>query len=203
MFTVTTVNAGAVTAATYNVGTGTASPMNPASFFDATSPFSLNIGGTPLRSLIPQSMLMIAQARGRLPMLGELPISFAEPDRNFLKNNDATAWDMIGQAAFDVTMKLAAGLLNPTLSGSQEFDTLRNGYTSGNQFIPIVNPIWHASGERHSFAAQFHSAGPARPGQNAPDPHADHAARRRAALRGRLRDPRQSLPARFAAAAAT
>ena len=52
-----------------------------------------------------------------------------------------------------------------------------------------------AGGERHSVAPQFHSAGPARPGQDAADPHADHAAGRVHAVRGRLRNPRQPVPA--------
>jgi hypothetical protein len=144
VFTVATSNAGVVATVTFNIATATPTPMNPVQFFDSLSPFNINIGGTPVRSLIPLSMLMIAQARGRLPFLGELPIDFVEPDRNFLKTNDSTAWDMIDQPAFDLSMKIAGGLLLPTLTGSQKFDTLRNAYSDkkGNP-VAIVDPIWH------------------------------------------------------------
>ena len=52
-----------------------------------------------------------------------------------------------------------------------------------------------AGGQRGSFAPQLHSARTARAGQDAPDPHADHAAGRMDAVRRGLRDPRQSVPA--------
>ena len=132
--TVTTVAAGVVTAATWaNVG-----PIDPRSFFTS---FRLVVGGTTVRDVLPDTTLKLAIARRIVPGLGEFPIFFTEPDRNFLQNNDITSWQ-IDQQNFEILMGINPLILNPTLAGSQEFDFLQNAYPSGGgKFTHFNNAI--------------------------------------------------------------
>ena len=133
--TVTAVSSGVVTAATFSA----AGPLDATKFFSSVR---LVVNGTTVRDVSPDTLLRLSVARGNLPAYGELPIDFTEPSRNFLQNNDVTAWDMVGQNTFEILLGISSSVLSPNLSGSQEFDYLRNGFSdSKGNFVAINNQI--------------------------------------------------------------
>ena len=102
----------------------------------------LVVNGTTVRDVSPDTLQKIAVARGYIPLPGELAIDFTEPGRNMLQNNDVTAWDMVGQNTFEILLGINSTINSPNLSGSQEFDYLRNGYTDAKgNFVSINNQI--------------------------------------------------------------
>ncbi len=140
--TVTAVAGGAVTAAAVTVG-GTASPINPVSFF---ATFLLKVKNAPFRNLSILDYLRVCNVRGIYPVLGELPMNFTESKRNFLQINDATSWDLIGGEKFEIQFKINPNLLSPGFTMQYESDFIRNGIPSGNGGVTLFrNPIKYRS----------------------------------------------------------
>lgn len=134
--TVLTVNASNVA---LTASFSAAGPLDPTKFFTSVR---LVVNGTTVRDVSPDTLLRLAVARGSLPAYGELPIDFTEPTRNFLQNNDVTAWDMVGQNTFEILLGISTSVLSPNLTGSQEFDYLRNGFSDNKgNFVAINNQI--------------------------------------------------------------
>ena len=143
-FTVT-ASAGAITALAVNAGTATASPINPATLITS---MRILVNGVNIRDITPQYSLMIANANGIYPLLGELPVFFTEPNMNILaRANTSTSWDMFGQATFQMQFTVAAGYQLPSVTASQEFDYQRNALSDakGNA-VPYLEPV-----SQHSY----------------------------------------------------
>ena len=139
-----TASAGAITALAITTS-GTPTAVSPVTFF---SSFRLSVGGRIIRDISPDSIIRREIARGICPRLGELPINFAESQRNFLNQpgsldfNDSTGWDMRGKGSFDILFGVTSGLVLPTLIGVQEFDLLQNIATVNGKQVLFDNPIW-------------------------------------------------------------
>jgi hypothetical protein len=138
VFTVSTVSSGAITAATVTVS-GTASAISAASFF---TQLVQSVGGVNVRDLTPAQEIQRAQINPgfgtSLPNLGEIPIFYTEPWRNFIKWPAITSWDMAGQSSFQLKLTLNTNLLLPNLVGIMEFDFMRNT-TQGEIPQPVFN----------------------------------------------------------------
>jgi hypothetical protein len=126
-----TAAAGAVTAVAVTVA-GTASPMDPATFFSA---IRLLVNGVNMRDIAPVDILKIAMSNGLFPRRGELPIYFTPPWRNVNQANEITSWDLVGQSTFAVQFTIAGTVSLPSLVGIEEFDYARNLMPDGKPFL--------------------------------------------------------------------
>jgi hypothetical protein len=143
VFKVLTVSSGAIATAQYNAGTATASPINPASLLTS---LKLVVNGVSVRDISPLYALMIAQANGINPALGDLPLLFSEPwDTVLGKSNTALSWDMIGQQTFQIFFQIASGYLLPGVTANQIYDYQRNQRTpaGGTTPVPNLEPVSH------------------------------------------------------------
>lgn len=84
------------------------------------------VNGVPVRDIDPDQILRYTMAQGYMSQLGELPLLYTNPSRNELQRNDATSWDLFGQSTFALKFNLRATASNPVVTGSIEFDFLRN-----------------------------------------------------------------------------
>jgi hypothetical protein len=97
--------------------------------------------------------------------LGQLPIFFTEPWRQFTRFPEITAWDMAGQSSFQVQIGFNSGFITPGMTGDMEFDYIRNTSAGGvvstlyQQLLaagsapnPILAPI-----SRHAFTFQLNA----------------------------------------------
>lgn len=139
VFTVTTVSSGAVTAATYNAGSATASPVAPD--FLIINP-KVAIGTFTPYNVDAIFFAMRRQACGLVSALGDFNIDFTDPSRNFLRNNDITSWDTYGAGSMQITGTINGNALKPLLTGIEVFDELRNAYVNVNgQTVIFANPF--------------------------------------------------------------
>jgi hypothetical protein len=134
-----TAAAGAVTAVAVTVA-GTASPVSPATFFSSIQQI---VNGVIIRDITPDNILKIVQAQGYYPSLGELPLLYTTPGRNFVQRNDVTSWDLFGQSTYSIKMNISATVSLPSLVGIQEFDYQRNVKPSadGKSEVPFLEPV--------------------------------------------------------------
>ncbi len=121
-----TVASSVVTAVTLTA-TGIVSFIPPELFF--TSQKRL-VNGIVIRDISAKDSLKIYMANIgpsiRVPQDGELPICFTEPWRKIVDHDQATAWDLIGQSTYQILYGIASNITSPSLSGTYEFDYLRN-----------------------------------------------------------------------------
>lgn len=84
----------------------------------------------------------------RAPQDGELPICMTEPWRKIVDHDQATAWDLIGQSTYQILYTIASNITTPSLSGTYEFDYLRNARMNakGEQVL-FLRPI-----KQHTFS---------------------------------------------------
>lgn len=134
-----TASAGAITAVAVTVA-GTASAVSPATFFSSIQQI---VNGVIIRDITPDNILKIVQAQGYYPSLGELPLLYTTPGRNFVQRNDITSWDLFGQSTYSVKMNISSTVSLPALIGIQEFDYQRNVKPSpdGKGEIPFLEPV--------------------------------------------------------------
>jgi hypothetical protein len=114
--------AGAVTAATVNLG-GTPTPVSPSSLLSGVKQL---VNGVNMRDITPTNMLGLCYSNGYVPQLGKLPILYTEPWGNVLMQDDQLSWDVIGQSTFQLQFGITPYCVNPGLSGVAEFDFNRN-----------------------------------------------------------------------------
>ncbi|MGH8019905.1 MAG: major capsid protein P2 [Opitutaceae bacterium] len=91
---------------------------------------ALVVGGVTIRDVSTTRLLALSTLNGYTPATGELPIVFSEPARADKIDEQVTAWDMIGEGAFEVRLQIAAGATLPGVTGIAMFDygqTLLNG----------------------------------------------------------------------------
>ena len=164
VFTVATLTGGAgsgVATATYNALSATASPIDPGALLSTVKQL---VNGVTMRDITARFAIMIAQACGDLPLLGDLHLYYTEPARNEIRPNEATSWDLLGQNTFQVIPTLNAGYLSPGITGVMEFDYLRNSYTPKGSTTAVANlePVTH-----HLYT--YNIAGGVNPDHHDPD----------------------------------
>jgi hypothetical protein len=98
-------------------------PVSPATMITSLRQL---VNGVVIRDITPAQILAIEVASGYLPQAGCLPIWFTEPQRNILRDNELTSWDLAGQSTYQLQIGIAAGIISPTLTGAMEFDFNRN-----------------------------------------------------------------------------
>lgn len=108
----------------------------------------LIVNGVTMWDIAPDSIKRICIACGYTPATGELPLWFTDPSRNVNLPNEATSWDMFGQSTFTLQAAIAAAVTAPALSGTYEFDGMRNTKVSadGKSQVPFLQPV-----ARHQF----------------------------------------------------
>lgn len=97
------------------------------------------VNGVTIRDITPANMIKIAQANGYTPLLGELPILFTEPfptGGTYNEPSDITSWDLYDQSTFSIQLTVAGTV--PGITGSYEFDFLRNLGPDGLPFLQVV-----------------------------------------------------------------
>lgn len=92
----------------------------------------ISVNGVVMRDLTPQHIKAIAAANGEALDVGEVVNYFTEPWRRGLLGDEATSWDIAGQAKMTVEFGLLSGVSNPGIIGSRTFDYRRNERAGAN-----------------------------------------------------------------------
>lgn len=123
---------------------GTVSAIPPELFFTSTKHL---VNGAVMRDISAALTLKIALINGYVPADGEFPVFFTEPWRKIVDHDQATAWDLIGQSTYQILFGIRSGISSPSLSGTYEFDYLRNARpdAKGNPVL-FLRPI-----KQHEF----------------------------------------------------
>lgn len=140
VFKVLTISGSTVLTASYNALSATASPIDPGALL---STCKLLVNGTVMRDISARLTLMLSQAVGVNGVLGDLDFYFTEPSRNWIRNNEATSWDLAGQNTFVISPTINSGYLSPSITGEIEFDYLRNSKTVNGVAQANLEPITH------------------------------------------------------------
>lgn len=127
---------------------GTVNDIPPELFF--TSQKRL-VNGVVMRDISAADSLRIYMANIGVstpaPQNGELPICFTEPWRKIVDHDQATAWDLIGQSTYQILYGIAGNITAPNLTGTYEFDYLRNGRVGADgKLVLFLRPI-----KQHTF----------------------------------------------------
>lgn len=134
-----TANAGAINSVTLTSG-GTVSDIPPELFFTGAT---RKVNGNVQRDITPGRQLQINAANGIQPLnAGEYTTFMTEPWRKIVDHDQATAWDLIGQSTYQITLNIASGITSPNLTGVYEFDYLRNARLDDKgQPVLFLRPI--------------------------------------------------------------
>lgn len=151
-FTVLTVTGGVVNTVGYVANSATASPCPPD--FVIVNP-KVAIGNYTPYNVDTIFFASRRQAIGLISPLGELSIDFTDPARNFLRNNDITSWDTAGAGSMQITGVINSLAVNPSVTGQEVFDELRNAYVNAaghtvvfaNPFALVQQPIQLINGQ--------------------------------------------------------
>jgi hypothetical protein len=122
MIITVTAAAGSVTGVS-GFTVGTPSPINPGA---ALGICQLLVNGSPVGDITVQQELNRALFNGQLISLGQFPIFFTEPWRNFTRWSAITSWDMAGQSTFAIKIAINPGYQQVTVTGIYEYDFVRN-----------------------------------------------------------------------------
>jgi len=111
----------------------------------------LLVNGVKLWDISPQEILNINAAIGLTQQTGELTLAFTDPTRKFIRRDTLNSWDLVGQSTFEIDAGIEAGATTPTLTGTFEFDYVRNmkvpyGAAAGTAQSPFVQPV-----ARHTY----------------------------------------------------
>lgn len=131
-----TADAGVVTAVAVTNG-GTASNADPTQVITSIQQL---VNGVPVRDIEPDHILRYVMAQGYYPNLGELPLLYTNPQRNKIQRNDVTSWDLFGQSTFSLKFNISATASQPSVTGSMEFDFLRNVRMENNKEVVFLEP---------------------------------------------------------------
>lgn len=143
------VNGSNVVTSVALTNTGIVSFIPPELFF--TSQKRL-VNGAVIRDITAADSLRIYMANigpsVRVPQDGELPICMTEPWRKIVDHDQATAWDLIGQSTYQILYGIASNISSPSLSGTYEFDYLRNARLNDKrEQVLFLRPI-----NQHTFS---------------------------------------------------
>lgn len=117
-----TASAGAVTSIAIT-STGTPTAVNPGKVIGTIQQL---VNGSPVRDTTAQDELNCALFNAETISLGQLPIFYTEPWRNFNRWPDITSWDMAGQSTFAHKMVINPGYQQVNVVGTYEYDFVRN-----------------------------------------------------------------------------
>lgn len=84
------------------------------------------VNGSPVRDTTAQDELNTSLFNGETIGLGQLPIFYTEPWRNFTRWPAITSWDMAGQNTFAHKMAITAGYQQVNVVATYEYDFVRN-----------------------------------------------------------------------------
>jgi hypothetical protein len=125
-----------VVTATNITNAGVVSPVDPRVFFTAVTHL---VNGSVIRDISPVDIIgiensCIASGGGIVTTraFGELPVYFTEPWRKIVNHDTATSWDLKGQNTYSIQAQITTGISSPGLTGTREFDYLRNGIPQRN-----------------------------------------------------------------------
>jgi hypothetical protein len=135
--TVTGGPPGALATATVTVA-GTATNADPTQVISSIQQL---VNGVPVRDIEPDQILRNTFAMGLFPALGELPLYYTSPDRNILVRNDVTSWDLFGQSTFAIKFNIRSDAFLAEVTGTQEFDFLRNVTMEGGKETVFLEPV--------------------------------------------------------------
>jgi hypothetical protein len=107
--------------AVVNVGTPTAAPAGK-----VIGVIQQLVNGSPVRDTTAKDELNCALFNGETIGLGQLPIFYTEPWRNFTRWPAITSWDMAGQNTFAHKMTITPGYQQVNVVGTYEYDFVRN-----------------------------------------------------------------------------
>jgi hypothetical protein len=86
----------------------------------------LLVNGSPVGDLTAQQEINRALFNNEPISLGQFPIFFTEPWRNFTRRPSVTSWDMAGQQTFAIKMAIQPGWSTVGVVGVYEYDYIRN-----------------------------------------------------------------------------
>lgn len=134
-----TISAGAIATVTLTGG-GTVSDIPPELFFTGAT---RKVNGNVQRDITPGRQVQINAANGIDPLnAGEYATFMTEPWRKIVDHDQATAWDLVGQSTYQITLNIASGISSPNLTGVYEFDYLRNARLDDKgQAVLFLRPI--------------------------------------------------------------
>jgi len=84
------------------------------------------VNGSPVRDITAQDELNRALFNNETISLGQLPIFYTEPWRNFTRWPAITSWDMAGQSTFAHKMVINPGYQSVNVVATYEYDFVRN-----------------------------------------------------------------------------
>jgi len=143
-YTVSAVNAGVVTAVTYVPGSAIATAIDATKFFTGQNGVvgnpRVDVAKKPMRNVPADSYIRRSQAVGLNPALGELPIDFAEVERNWLIQSTNTAFDLTDGTIMQVSLPVG-NVVKPSITGYMDWDGFPNTRTVNGQTSRVSNPI--------------------------------------------------------------
>jgi hypothetical protein len=105
------------------VSTGTPTACDPGAVLGICQ---LLVNGSPVGDLTAQQEINRALFNNEPISLGQFPIFFTEPWRNFTRRPSVTSWDMAGQQTFAIKMAINPGYQQVGVVGVYEYDFIRN-----------------------------------------------------------------------------
>lgn len=105
---------------------------------DLVENVTLNVNGVDIWDLTPEDIIKLAKSDAPGETFDdELPFFFSQPSRASVVGEEATSWDMFGQANFTQIIKWKKNIANPQVSTVASFDYGRN-IADGRFFLNIV-----------------------------------------------------------------
>lgn len=136
----------------------------------------LLVNGSPVGDLTAQQEINRALFNNEPISLGQFPIFFTEPWRNFTRRPSVTSWDMAGQQTFAIKMAINPGYQQVGVVGVYEYDFIRNtvqgeidagtyqnALVAGNAPAPMLQII-----ARHAFTPTLNAGQNILTGQTVP-----------------------------------
>lgn len=171
---VSTIVAAAGALSTGNVTSiGTPSAVNPGAIFGVVQ---LLVNGSPVGDITAQLELNRALFNFEVMSLGQLPLFFTEPWREFTRWPAITSWDMAGQSTFAIKLAINPGYQQVNVVGTYEYDFVRNtvqgeidqqtyqaALTAGKAPAPVLHII-----ARHIFTPTLNAGQNILTGQQVP-----------------------------------
>ena len=105
------------------ISTGTPTAADPGKVIGVIQQL---VNGSPVRDTTAQDELNTSLFNGETISLGQLPIFYTEPWRNFTRWPAITSWDMAGQSTFAHKMAIVSGYQQVNVVGTYEYDFVRN-----------------------------------------------------------------------------
>lgn len=105
----------------------------------------LLVNGVLMRDLTPTQTIAIANFNDITPAASELPIYFSEPWRATIIGEEATSWDLTGQAKCTLELKFKAAAVAPSCTVMASYDFGRNvtvdAAGKATTFLAIIKQI--------------------------------------------------------------